>query len=381
MSTSQRTLSSIETLRCSFPLARPFLLGFNMIDERDYVVLKLVDTDGNEGYSFALARGAPTDLVIAELVGPRFFGLSIDDPGRCQQQVSQSLLPHYSEGLINRALSLIDIAMWDQNGRANNQPVWQLLGGASREMPVLLVEGYPMQDESDTEFVDRVVAKVDDGYQYIKLTYGSADPDAFTRKLRRLAARLPAGAQVCVDVGFIWGDPRVAEDILDAWADLDLLWIEDPAGADNVEAFRGLRQRTRLPLAAGDEVTRGQALADAVSAGVLDVVRIDSTCVGGFTGMRWLAGHVERAGHTVSTHVYPELNLHGACGLTAAGPIEMFPPGNPWDTAWQFVQPPSPVLQNDRRVLRPTGVPGLGLEIDWDRVTSATVRRSHISPA
>jgi L-alanine-DL-glutamate epimerase-like enolase superfamily enzyme len=379
MPAGQRMLSSIEVARCSFPLAKPFLLGFNMIDKRDYVVVKLVDTDGHEGYSFALARGAPTDLVIAELVGPRFFGLSIDDPALCQQQVSQSLLPHYSEGLINRALSLIDIAIWDQKGRANGQPAWQLLGGESREMPVLLVEGYPMQDESDGEFVERVLAKVHDGYRYIKLTYGSADPDAFTRKLRQLVERMPAGAQVCVDVGFIWGDPRVAEEILEAWADLNLLWIEDPAGADDLEAFRGLRQRTRLPLAAGDEVTRGQALADAVGAGLLDVVRIDSTCIGGFTGMRSLARKVEHAGRTVSTHVYPELNLHGACGLTSAGPIEMFPPGNPWDTAWQFVQPPAPRLKGDRRVLAPSESPGLGLEIDWDRVTAATLRHSHIS--
>jgi L-alanine-DL-glutamate epimerase-like enolase superfamily enzyme len=371
-----RTVQNIEVFRCTFPLARPFPLGHSTIDRREYIVLRVTDSTGAEGTAFSLARGAPTDVVIAELIAPRWINEDISAIPAAMERARQRLQPLAAEGLVGRALSLLDIALWDLQGKHLGQPVWQLLGAKRATAPVQIVEGYPVEGETDQAFIDRILARVDQGYRYVKLAYGAKNPDAFTTRLEALMATIPDDVAVSVDVAWAWYDLDLARRLLERWNPLRLAWIEDPVSADDIETLASIRAMTPLPIGVGDEVARPAALIDAANSGLINVLRTDITCAGGFSRFTDLVSAAQ--GLTVSTHVYPQIHVHAALGVTARGPVEMFPAISPWDTCAEFVAPLSTAIEEGVQVVRAPTTPGLGLELDWQRIKSAAVRIAEI---
>jgi L-alanine-DL-glutamate epimerase-like enolase superfamily enzyme len=371
------TIDRIEVYKCVFPLARPFMLGHASVDRREYVVIRITDTSGTSGVAFALSRGAPTDTALSELVGPRLLGRDPVDIEGTMQQIRRGLQPIAAEGLVGRALSLIDIALWDLRGKHLDSPVWKLLGATRSTAPIQIVEGYPIDGETDSQFIDRICARVSEGYKHIKVAYGAAQPDAFTTRLEAMMRVIPHDVSVNVDVAWSWYDLDIARHVLGRWNHLDLAWIEDPVAADDLDALAAIRSMSRLPIGVGDEVSRPTTLRTAAESGLVDVLRADLTCAGGFSALPALidSAHAIR----LSTHVYPQIHRHAVLGATANGPVEMFPPISPWDTCAEFVAPAECELVDGVVSITPPTAPGLGIEIDWQRVYSASVRSARIS--
>jgi L-alanine-DL-glutamate epimerase-like enolase superfamily enzyme len=374
MSSQPPTVSRIEARTCVFPLARPFSLGRARISAREYVVVEITDSDGATGSSFALTRGAPTASVIADLVGPRFLDREYDDVATTSSEVARSLQPHAAEGLVGRAMSLVDIALWDLKGQREEAPVWQLLGAARDSAPAMIVEGYPIEGESPIAFADRLLRRVDEGYTFLKLAFGATDPQAFTARLRLLMDILPPHVKVSVDAAWTWYDQELGRQMLDEWGTLDLAWVEDPVAADEIETLRAFKRYSKVPLGVGDEVARPRTLIDAADSGTVDVVRVDVTCAGGYSRFSTIAAAAESRGLLVSTHVYPELHTHAELGAATAGPVEHFSPESPWDTSARFVQPTLPVVRDGVMTFERPRAPGLGLIMDRARINKATVQ-------
>ncbi|MFD1716098.1 mandelate racemase/muconate lactonizing enzyme family protein [Amnibacterium flavum] len=371
------TIERIEVFKCVFPLARPFMLGHASVDRREYVVIRITDSSGASGVAFALSRGAPTDTVISELVGPRFLGRGSVDIEGTMQQVRRGLQPFAAEGVVGRALSLIDIALWDLRGKHLDSPVWKLLGATRSTAPIQIVEGYPIDGETDSQFIDRICARVDEGYKHIKIAYGAAQPDAFTNRLEAMMKAVPDEVSVNVDVAWSWYDLDVARHVLGRWNHLNLAWIEDPVAADDLETLAAIRSMSRLPIGVGDEVSRAATLRTAAESGLVDVLRADLTCAGGFSALPSLVDSAHAI--SLSTHVYPQIHRHAVLGATANGPVEMFPPVSPWDTCAEFVAPAECELMDGVVSITPPTRPGLGIDIDWQRVASASVRSARIT--
>ena len=375
-STLDEMVVRIEARTCVFPLPGPFLLGRRRIEHREYVVVTVTDSSGVKGNAFGLSRGAPIESIVTAMLGPLFIGSNIADPGAVSIDVGERLQPHATEGLVGRAMSLIDIALWDILGQHLRQPVGELLGARRRSAPAMVVEGYPKAAEDDAMFVDRLLGRVDEGYKFLKVAWGATDPGAFTDRLSLLMRHLPQGVAVAVDAAWGWQDEKVASRQLKDWALFDLAWIEDPVPADDLKALRRMREGSGLRFGVGDEVARVRTLLEVATSGTVDVLRVDVTCAGGFSRFAEIAATAEKSNLMVSTHVYPELHVHAALGATHEGPVEFFPPKSPWDTAWEFVSPVEPTMQAGIRVFEsPTSV-GLGLQLDWSRIEATTATSS-----
>lgn len=372
-------IARVEAWKCVVPLPAPFSLGNNVVTRRDYVVLRLVTQSGIEGVAFGLARSAPVDVVVAELLAPNLLGQDVTDPSALASMVATRLPHHAFEGLVQRAMSLVDIAAWDIKAKVTGEPVWRLLGGTRASAPVLLVEGYPLPNEDDREFAERLGKRAAEGYAALKMEASTSDQEALSHRLA--AAREAAGdeTELIVDLAYTWTGnydpvPRAG------WLDHGLAWVEDPLHGNDTEGLRHLHAALPVPLGAGDEVTNPQALLALIDAGAIDVLRIDITCVGGITGFAPLHRAAIDRGLRVSTHVYPELHRHVVFGYTHSGPVEMFPDNGHWDATARFIRPVS-VRRDSSGVMvvdAPTE-PGLGLDVDWSAVQAFAERHQVVS--
>ncbi|MFI5387943.1 MAG: enolase C-terminal domain-like protein, partial [Fimbriimonadales bacterium] len=126
---------------------------------------------------------------------------------------------------------------------------------------------------------------------------------------------------------------------------------------------RRLRERTAIPLALGEDRVGRWAFADLLEEGVVDVLRVDATTIGGLSEAVKVCAMASSRGVPVSTHVFPEVHGHLGAALPAVLCVEMTDPSQNIDPFWRLLR--SRTFVSDGWLDAPSDA-GLGVDIDWD---------------
>jgi L-alanine-DL-glutamate epimerase-like enolase superfamily enzyme len=355
------SLDRIEVVLCAVPLARPIHIGATVYREREYVALRVTSSDGVTGDALGYTRGLPLAELLERLV-PSLAGM---DAGRPVQALGALRAANANAGLaLQRALSLIDIALRDALARRAGLPLWRLLGGARARVPLLAVGGYFLDQRPFADVVDELRALVDQGFRTVKVHATDAEV------VGRLRAALPADVGLAIDAHMGWRtlpEALAACRLLDA---LGLAFIEDPFPPERWRWTAELAAALTTPIAAGEDASGPEALRDLTEA--VAILRVDATTCGGFGAAADAAVVAASRGRAVMTHAFPDLHGHLAGGLAAVEQVEMIPyssGANPVDVLMARRQP----VEGGELVL--SEEPGHGMPLDWDAV-AAHARRS-----
>lgn len=364
-SAGQDRVESIVSQTVELPIPRPLQLGPMRIVSRRYTVVRVRTTDGVVGRAFALSRDAPIARVLDELVAPIVVGQPADAIAARWDDVYRQTVAVGRTGLVMRALSLVDVALWDIKGQRAGLPVWRLLGGDGGPVPCILVAGYPT-GQGPEELADRLVAQSQRGHHLLKLARTPADRLRTT--LERAADGLAAGHRLIVDAAWWWRTAAEAHQEILCWAGAaPLAWVEDPLVPEDVRAYHHLCASRVAPVGVGDELTDRHTAHRLLDTGI-DVLRIDALAIGGITAAWHLSQVAAATGVPVSYHVYPETHVHLAAAGATHATVETFgPPDNPFDPARRLVAEgcgfgPGQAWASDR--------PGLGITLDDELVAA-----------
>lgn len=363
-------VSEVETWTCEFPLPAPIIITSGEIVSREYIITRITTESGLQGCAYALTRNAPIAAVLDRVVTPGLVGRSVVMLPRWREELTSRLGLLGTEGLVSRAISLVDICVWDLLAKHAALPLWQMLGGYRERIPALLVDSYPRGDEQPRSVAESLLSRREQGYTAFKL-HRSGSPNWMRSVLSEIRNLTPGEVGLVVDGAMCWGSPSAAIDEIASWNPFDLLWAEDPFRGEQIEWISRLRRRVSVPLGAGDEVASDLAMHKLVDSGAVDVVRLDATSQGGLTAAVELAAHARRRGLEASAHVYPEIHQHLAFSTVNIEMLEVFAPATRFDCAEQFLTPES-LVQMDNGVAVAPRAAGLGLEFDWDRVEGAS---------
>src|SRR5438094_385195 len=123
-------------MTCDVPVPRPIIMGDLRYNTRDYVVVEITTDEGLSGFGWGMARYAPVAEIIERNLKPLLIG---EDPllnEHLWDRLYYLNLLIAQRGIYMRALSVVDIALWDLKGKAAGLPVWKLLGGHRRPLGV-----------------------------------------------------------------------------------------------------------------------------------------------------------------------------------------------------------------------------------------------------
>ena len=284
---------------------------------RNYVTLKITTDEGLTGLGDATLNGR--ELAVASYLRDHVCPLLI---GRDPQRIEDMWQYLYRGAYWRRgpvtmtAISAVDVALWDIKGKAAGLPLYQLLGGASREAVTL----YAHADGRDVpELLDRVAELVEDGFQAIRLqvavpgldkTYGvsGGPPGTFYEPAD---GRIPA-EQRWETGAYLDFAPTMFEAVRERYGfDLHLLhdvhnrltpveaarlgrslesfrlwWMEDPTPAEDQAAFGLIRQHTVTPIAVGEVFNSIWDCRDLITNRLIDFIRTSVTHAGGITHLR-----------------------------------------------------------------------------------------------
>jgi mannonate dehydratase len=308
---------------------------------RNFVTLKLVTEDGVYGLGDATLNGR--ELAVASYLSDHLIPLLIGRDARRIEDTWQYLYKgaYWRRGPVTMsAIAAVDTALWDIRGKTLDTPVYQLLGGASRES--VMVYGHA-NGTTEEETVQAVAAYIALGYRAIRAqcaipgvqhAYGVGRGTLYYEPAQKgvplesiwstekyLDFMPPIFARLRKEFGF---DLHLLHDVHHRLTPIEaarlgkslepyrLFWLEDPVPAENQAAFRTIRQHTTTPIAVGEVFNTIFDGAQLIEEELIDYIRTTVVHAGGISHMRKIAALAEL--HHVRT---------GSHGATDLSPVAM----------------------------------------------------------
>ena len=357
-------ITGLDILDCPIELPQAIRFGEIEMRARDYVVLRLRTDTGVEGFSVSYARGSPLREAIA-ILGPKILNQDALLHRKIVQSLQQNYIP--AQAAFVRAISAIDIALWDIAAKTAELPLYRHLGGSTKEIPLAAVAGYFPETRTEDDLEAEIKALVDEGYGLIKMCLPGDDPVADARLMKRLV-KAAEGSRLAVDAHWMWSDFNPAQYACSLLDDLGLDFIEDPFPPNLWRPTKDLRSALRTPLAAGEDVTSLAGFQDLLEA--VDILRVDATASGGVPGALAAIDLAEKSGRSVLPHVFLPLHSH----LVAASSVATFAEY----TTDPLIDPYARLLKNPLNIADGKMVmseePGNGWQVDWDVAVSLSLK-------
>lgn len=352
-------ITRILAAECRLALPRPLRLGPIEMTTRDYVALR-IETEGGIGGD---ALGYPRGSALLETLGrlaPRLLGRDALMRREAVTGLDRQLVT--GRLALLRALSLLDVALWDIGCRAARLPLHRLLGGWRARVPVTAVAGYHAAERDVASIRDEVAALLDAGHPRVKVML-RGDDDAADLRLVEALAPLAGHGRLAADLHWSFHNLTDAARLCARLDGFGLSFIEDPFAATEPSLTRALQARLATPLAAGEDAAGPVALAE-LAAGI-GLLRVDATTCGGITAALAAAQAAGLAGRPVLPHVFAPLHGALAGALPEVEGVELIPPA-------AGTEPVDAILA---RPAIPRGgwldlpeEPGTGLVLDWEAV-------------
>lgn len=276
--------------------------------------------------------------------------------------------------VMQTALSALDIALWDLEGKRLGVPVHRLLGGAHRDR----VRAYASHwlagvetPEQAAEGAREAVRRGFTAFKWVPVTYEKlrAGESAAIRRAGLLmkAAREAVGDDVDIMVEcseFL--SPRTIEMLDDALAPYRPFWFEEPIPYENPKAMAMVQARIKTPIATGERLLSRAEFRELLESGGARVIQPDIMHCGGFTEMRRIAALADLYNVTVAPHdpggpICVAASLHAAAAMPNFLILEQMEPQRPARDRASTV----PLVIDKGDFIVPQ-TPGLGVEPNLD---------------
>jgi mannonate dehydratase len=375
---------------------------------RNFVTLKIVTEDGIYGLGDATLNGR--ELAVASYLTDHLIPLLIGRDARQIEDMWQYLYKgaYWRRGPVTMsAIAAVDTALWDIKAKSLNVPLYQLLGGASRE--AVLVYGHA-SGAGVEETVEAVGQYIKTGYKAIRAqsgipglnsTYGVGrgrlyyepaekglpaenrwSSEAYMNFVPTLFARLRKefGSEVHLlhDVHHRL-TPIEAARLGKELEPYRLFWMEDPTPAELQESFRLIRRHTTTPIAVGEVFNTIYDCQQLIEEQLIDYIRTTVVHAGGITHLRKIASLAEiyqvRTGSHGATDLSPVCMgaaLHFDLSVHNFGIQEYMRHSDETDKVFPHA------YSFEDGLMHPGEKPGIGVDINEDLAAKYPYQRAYL---
>ncbi len=331
-------------------------------DAQETPILRIYDSDGNvgSGYSYTIGQGGPAILsLLKETLAPRLIGREANDIEAIWRDLLFSTHATAVGAITSLALATVDTALWDLKCRRAGLPLFRMLGGAKKSVPLYTTEGGWLHIETEDLVADALEAKAKN-FKGSKIKIGR--PHLAEDKERLSAVREAVGPdyEIMVDAnqGFNRAEAMRRAAILE---ELNIAWYEEPLPADDVLGHANLASSTSVPIAVGESLYSISQFKDYLVTGAASIVQVDVARIGGITPWLKVAHMAEAFNVPVCPHFLMELHVSLVCAI----------PNAPW---LEFIPQLELITKSGLRIedgrAYPSEEPGLGIDWDWEAIES-----------
>ena len=350
---------------------------------RNLTFVKVETDEGITGIS-EVRMNNRTDALVAYIDGAKRRHVIGSDPFNTEDLYQRLFRDDYGRAgeIVATGISVIEIACWDIIGKALNQPVYRLLGGACRDKIKAYANGWYRVERTPEEFHAAAQKVIEKGYKALKFDpFGAGYYElSYEEKLKSVslveAVRDAVGPEVEILVEMHGRfSPYTAIEIATELEKFEPSWVEEPVPPDNIAALAKASEKINLPVATGERLHNKFEYRELINLQAADILQPDITQTGGFLETKKIAAmgdmcYMTVAPHNVGGPVSTAAALHFAACTTNFKIQEHF---NDFSEAWVKEAATGCPEVIDGYFSLPNG-PGLGMELNEDLIAQHPYR-------
>lgn len=359
------------------PLKEPFRISSGVERERRIILIQLMDMEGIYGWGECVALEEPnyspetTDTcwtLIRDVVAPRVLTREFEGPEDVHAVLARDFRGN------NMAKAAVEMAAWELGAQLQRKPLSELLGGTRKTVATGISIGIQVSPEA---LAERAQAAREEGYRKIKI---KIQPGEDIQYVRAVVIALGFEAPIAADANcaYTLADlPHLCK--LD---EFDLVMLEQPLAWDDLRRHAELQKELLTPICLDESITSADRAEDMIALKSGKIVNIKPGRVGGFVEAKkihdlcaendipvWCGGMLETGigrAHNVALASLENFTIPG----------DLSPSARYWE---EDIVDPEWTMDDHGNVTVPLDKPGMGVDVDLERVESLTVRTETIS--
>jgi L-alanine-DL-glutamate epimerase-like enolase superfamily enzyme len=265
-------------------------------------------------------------------------------------------------GLTTRAISGIDIALWDLRAKVAGMPLYKLLGGFRNRMPTYVTGGYYEDGKGLPELQREMQDSVEMGAKAVKMKIGAVPINEDVARIKAVREAIGPDVKLLIDANCAYHAYEAIQLARKA-EQYDIFWFEEPVAPDDYEGHKRLAESTIIPIATGENEYTRYGFRDLIATGAVPILNADAKVLGGITEWMKVAALAQAHDLHIAPHGSQDIHIHLVSSISNGLLLEFHREStNPmWKTAYKH-----PLVLNDDGTVSPPEVPGSGIEPNYE---------------
>ncbi len=346
----------------SWPRPKPIRNGKYTYTHGGISVVKVETDEGVTG--LGLGGGGSTNAGLQTLAGlvdgfkPALIG---EDPLNVERIWANMWVPKLKgrRGLSTRAISTIDIALWDLKGKMCNLPAYKLLGGYTDKIPVYIAGGYYQEGKGLKELAQEMEQNVAMGTRAVKMKIGGAPINEDVERVRVAREAIGGEVKLLVDANGAYRSYEAIE-IARKIERYDIFWFEEPVMPDDYRGHAAVATATYIPVATGENEYTRYGFRDLIEQKAAAILNADAQVLGGVTEFIKVAALASAYDIPIAPHGNQDIHVHLVSAIPNGLIVEYY--RDTVDEMWGKSHKEQLVLKDG--YLEPPDRPGFGIELN-----------------
>ena len=366
-------IKEIKLHQLLMTMKNPFTTSFGTQQKRFVTIVEAIDEDGLSGFGECVSGEDPlyseefmdaTLIALKKYFGPLVINKEISHP----DEVWEIYKPFKRN---NMAKASIEGAVWDLYAKKKGITLAEAMGGTKKEVDVGVSLGL---EDTDELLLERIGEKVEEGYKRIKVKIKPGRDVEMVRKIREVYPDIP----LMVDANSAYTLDDI--DTLKALDEFNLMMIEQPLMAGDIIDHAKLQKQIKTPVCLDESIDSYESAAAAIELGSCEIINVKVGRVGGITQSikihdlaekhnipLWCGGMLEAGVGRLHNVAITTLSNFTLPGDTASSSRYWF----------EDIITPEVVAENG--VVKVSGKPGIGAEVDFGKMEQYLVKTETIT--
>jgi L-alanine-DL-glutamate epimerase-like enolase superfamily enzyme len=352
-------ITGITTEEYRWPRHKPISNGLHTYTHSGLDLVKIETDAGITGIGLGgggLVGHATVERLKGELIG--------EDPIDVERLWHKMWIPKLigRRGLTTRAISAIDIGLWDIRAKAAGLPLYKLLGGFRDRVPTYIAGGYYEEGKGLKELQQEMYDNVAMGAKAIKMKVGAVPIREDAERVKAVREAIGPDVKLMVDANCAY---RAYEAIQFAKRveEYDPFWFEEPIAPDDYEGHRRIAAATTIPIATGENEYTRYGFRDLIATGAVPILNADAKVLGGVTEFMKVVALAQAHDLDIAPHGSQDIHVHLVAAIANGLILEFY--RDSVDPMWGNTYKETLRL-NDDGTVSPPDVPGIGADPNYE---------------
>jgi L-alanine-DL-glutamate epimerase-like enolase superfamily enzyme len=317
------TIKTYNIYSAKAKLNKPISDATHTLTEISFIVLRIQLRSGTTGESYLLSFQYSPKAIVGALkdAGELVCGEKVHNTVNVFEKLNAANEYFGNEGINRWAQAAFNIAMWDAWCKTLHQPVWKVLGGEKKKIPIYGSGGWVSY--SVEELIAEVTGYKKRGFQSVKIKVGKPDWKEDLERLRKVreAAGNDIGIMMDANQGMTMAS---ALQLARAARELNIHWFEEPIDHTDFQGYQKLRNQAGISLAMGEREYSTLPLRELLQRNAIDIWQPDILRLGGVEVWRHSAALALSYNVPVLPHYYKDYDIPLLCTISNGAGAESF---------------------------------------------------------